>query len=88
MELNINYSSLVRLANKISLCIALFLIYNNCKYDFDFGFHFSLYLPPLQAIIVLWFLCDAIGLAWLNKNHPLIINKWLKKRVQKEAESL
>jgi hypothetical protein len=88
MKLNINYLSLVRLANKISICIALFFFYKNCEYDFDMGFHFSLYLPPVQAIIVLWFLCDAIGLAWLNKKRTLVVDKWAKIRVQKEAESM
>ena len=88
MKLSINYSSLVRFANKVSLCIALYFIYKNCEYDFDMGFHFSLYLPPVQSIIVLWFLCDAIGLAWLNKKHTIIVNKFVQNRVKKEAESL
>jgi len=88
MKLNINYLSLVRLANKISICIALFFIYRNCEYDFDMGFHFSLYLPPVQAIIVLWFLFDAIGLAWLYKKRTFVVNKWAQKTIQKEAESM
>ena len=74
------YFKFMKICRMISLSIALFFIYKNCEYDFDLGFHFNLYLTPLTAFIVLWFLCDSLGIAWLEKK--------ILKRLQKVKQQV
>jgi hypothetical protein len=37
-----------------------------------------LYLPPVQAFIVAWFLLDAFGLSWLYKRNQTRVIQFLK----------
>jgi hypothetical protein len=78
MKLNINISKLIGICKLISISIVLFFIYTNCEYNFQLGFHFSLYLPPVQAFIVAWFLLDAFGLSWLYKRNQTRVIQFLK----------
>lgn len=87
--MKINISKLLGICRLISTSISLYFIYTNCEYDFDMGFHFSVYLPPVQAFIVVWFLLDAFGLSWLYKRNQSRMIHYLKHNYNKNnADSL